>query len=622
MVCLASDCLEKSHIHHEGHTEAEVQLIVPRYVERGTNATLECLHDVDPSVLFKVSWFREEMKFFEYVKGRKPPFKNFSMEGATIDRDNSNASQVTLTNVDFKLSGQFHCEVSMTSPLYTKASGEHLLSVFLPQTGPPVIRFRKRSPVAIGERLMVLCNTTRARPPPHITWLINNKKVDEKYIRTHHVFSISGKTHRPRPPPEQEFDILGAKQKKQQHQQQQQQKHHYESQPQQQPLYYQQQYSVYHPYPIPHINDRYDKSRWSGSMNIHVKVNPTIDSVSKVIVFCVENKRKSEKNNTPPLCIKKEEHEERNKVYFHVSTTAIKMDGHHNRGTSIYNNPFSALTIMHDIDIDDYEIQQQHHANSNFDNKHHIETTVKKHFDVKKHRGSRKYRRHINENALGIIRSTLNSGGFGPQPANINNELGIPPNAGPMNAFAASYGGRPLLHPGGGSGVAAAAAAVTEAQQEKGMFSVSQLNIELTEQHVGPNGKMELTCMATIPSAVGPGEDFADFKTYTIKVEVQRLETTTFSTTTQNIGMAALGNGASPSSAMSSHGSYRALSAISKVKNDVIQNIEYKNRLENRLNSTRFHTVETGSNISFHDSVKRQTYALYNIKITFSCGFE
>ncbi|XP_061392229.1 uncharacterized protein LOC133327683 [Musca vetustissima] len=262
----------------DGHTEANVQLIVPRYVERGTSATLECLHDVDPSVLFKVSWFREEMKFFEYVSGRKPPFKNFTLEGATIDRENSNASQVTLANVDFKLSGQFHCEVSMTSPLYTKASGEHLMSVFLPQTGNPVIRFRKRSPVAVGERLMVLCNTTRARPPPHITWLINNQKVDDKYIRTHHVYSISGKTHR-RPPPEQDFDILQAKQKKQQQQQ----------------------------------------------------------------------------------------------------------HRHHIRGISIYNNPFSPLVVMHDIDLDDYEIQQQHHTNSHYDNKHHIEV-MKKHFDGKKHR--------------------------------------------------------------------------------------------------------------------------------------------------------------------------------------------------------------------------------------------
>jgi len=56
---------------------------------------------------------------------------------------------------------------------------------------------------------------------------------------------------------------------------------------------------------------------------------------------------------------------------------------------------------------------------------------------------NRKYRRHINENALGIIRSTLNSGGFGPQAPNMNKELGIPSNAGPMNQLAAGYQ-RPL----------------------------------------------------------------------------------------------------------------------------------------------------------------------------------
>jgi len=60
---------------------------------------------------------------------------------------------------------------------------------------------------------------------------------------------------------------------------------------------------------------------------------------------------------------------------------------------------------------------------------------------------NRKYRRHINENALGIIRSTLNSGGFGPQAPNMNKELGIPSNAGPMNQLAAGYQ-RPLSHPG------------------------------------------------------------------------------------------------------------------------------------------------------------------------------
>jgi len=47
----------------------------------------------------------------------------------------------------------------------------------VPQTAPPTIKFRKRTPFAIGEKLFALCNTTRGRPAPHITWLINGKKV-------------------------------------------------------------------------------------------------------------------------------------------------------------------------------------------------------------------------------------------------------------------------------------------------------------------------------------------------------------------------------------------------------------------------------------------------------------
>lgn len=138
---------------------------------------------------------------------------------------------------------------------------------------------------------------------------------------------------------------------------------------------------------------------------------------------------------------------------------------------------------------------------------------------------NRKYRHTavINEDALGIIRSTLNSGGFGPHLSNDrtdHNSLEFrPPNSSPIHTLAATYG-RSQYHSGGsGGGVAAAAAAINELQQDKGLFSVSQLNIELTEQHVDANGRMELTCLSTIPAAVGPGEQFPDYKTYSVKGE-------------------------------------------------------------------------------------------------------
>lgn len=47
----------------------------------------------------------------------------------------------------------------------------------VPQTGPPRITFKKRQ-FFIGEKLIANCTTSKAQPAPHITWLINGKKVN------------------------------------------------------------------------------------------------------------------------------------------------------------------------------------------------------------------------------------------------------------------------------------------------------------------------------------------------------------------------------------------------------------------------------------------------------------
>lgn len=44
--------------------------------------------------------------------------------------ENSNETQVTLKDVQFDLSGQFYCEVSTDTPIFTKASADELMSVF------------------------------------------------------------------------------------------------------------------------------------------------------------------------------------------------------------------------------------------------------------------------------------------------------------------------------------------------------------------------------------------------------------------------------------------------------------------------------------------------------------
>lgn len=50
-------------------------------------------------------------------------------------------------------------------------------------------------------------------------------------------------------------------------------------------------------------------------------------------------------------------------------------------------------------------------------------------------------------------------------------------------------------------------------------YSSSQLSIEVSELHAGINGRLEITCVSTIPASVGPGEQFADYKTFSVKGE-------------------------------------------------------------------------------------------------------
>lgn len=48
-------------------------------------------------------------------------------------------------------------------------------------------------------------------------------------------------------------------------------------------------------------------------------------------------------------------------------------------------------------------------------------------------------------------------------------------------------------------------------------YSSSQLNVKVSELHAGANGRLEISCVSTIPAKVGKGDAFADFKSYNVK---------------------------------------------------------------------------------------------------------
>lgn len=68
---------------------------MPRYAVRGGDIVLKCEHSVPPEQLYKVEWRKGDNKIFQYIKGRKPPFRYFSTAGATL-----NVSEMTFVEMN------------------------------------------------------------------------------------------------------------------------------------------------------------------------------------------------------------------------------------------------------------------------------------------------------------------------------------------------------------------------------------------------------------------------------------------------------------------------------------------------------------------------------------------
>ncbi|XP_039288035.1 uncharacterized protein LOC111051029 isoform X2 [Nilaparvata lugens] len=166
-----------------GCTGFHVELRMPRYVRWGEMVTLKCDYNVPPDLLHKVEWLRQGRKIFQYINGRTPPYRNYSIVGAQLDWSHSDSKQIVLRNLDFTASGVYSCEVTTDHPIYTKPSDDQELTIMQGQLEDPNITFQK--PVyTVGEILEVNCTSGIAKPTPDVTWLLNGKQVDDSAIRT------------------------------------------------------------------------------------------------------------------------------------------------------------------------------------------------------------------------------------------------------------------------------------------------------------------------------------------------------------------------------------------------------------------------------------------------------
>ncbi|XP_043510152.1 uncharacterized protein LOC122528757 [Frieseomelitta varia] len=173
-----------------------VRLIAPNFVTYNSTATLHCNHSVSDAELHKVEFMKDDKKILQYIKDRKPPFLESKVDGANMEYF-ENGTTIKLTNIRYEASGSYCCQVSMTTPIYSKTSESVQLKVIVPQTEDPKITFKKRE-YMVGESLEANCTSSAAHPVPHLTWYINGKEVDislvNHYPHTRHEHQLMSAT--------------------------------------------------------------------------------------------------------------------------------------------------------------------------------------------------------------------------------------------------------------------------------------------------------------------------------------------------------------------------------------------------------------------------------------------
>ncbi|XP_041988210.1 uncharacterized protein LOC121739727 [Aricia agestis] len=183
-----------------GASGVRVELRLERWAARGGSVRLRCEHDVPPHLLDKVVFLRAGTKIFQYIRDRKPPYRNFTTPGAVVNVALATENSIVLQNLEAAASDVYSCEVSLHTPIYTKASSEKQLTVFQPQKHNPRVEFPRRR-LHWGETLRVSCTSAPAAPAPHITWFVNGNKMNDLIAYSHQYRVPERRGPRPEPPP-------------------------------------------------------------------------------------------------------------------------------------------------------------------------------------------------------------------------------------------------------------------------------------------------------------------------------------------------------------------------------------------------------------------------------------
>ncbi|XP_054009195.1 uncharacterized protein LOC128892680 isoform X1 [Hylaeus anthracinus] len=99
----------------------EVRIQIPTAVKKGESAILNCWYDTEGDPLYAVKWYKGGREFYRYAPNETPVVKTFPIGNLTVKKPESNATQVSLTNLELNAAGEYSCEVSADAPSFHTA---------------------------------------------------------------------------------------------------------------------------------------------------------------------------------------------------------------------------------------------------------------------------------------------------------------------------------------------------------------------------------------------------------------------------------------------------------------------------------------------------------------------
>ncbi|XP_076281803.1 uncharacterized protein LOC143209685 isoform X1 [Lasioglossum baleicum] len=107
----------------------EVRIQIPTAVKKGDSAILNCWYDTEGDPLYAVKWYKGGREFYRYAPNETPVVKTFPIGNLTVKKTESNATQVSLTNLELDAAGAYSCEVSADAPSFHTAIVDATMNV-------------------------------------------------------------------------------------------------------------------------------------------------------------------------------------------------------------------------------------------------------------------------------------------------------------------------------------------------------------------------------------------------------------------------------------------------------------------------------------------------------------